>query len=73
MPQATHAQRALMGKWFGDEVDDGGPHAFLLSRGYTEAGGCIRPPTPSHQISREECECIAFLINEWDYAYGVTP
>jgi len=73
MPQAADEQRALMGKWFGDEVGDGGPHTFLLSRGYTEKAGLISKPTPSHTMSSEEAECIEFLCDEWDYAYEDKP
>lgn len=69
MPQALDSQRELMGKWFGNEIDDGGPYAFLRSHGYWEEGGMIRPPVPHHNVSADEWQCIAFLCDEWDYGW----
>lgn len=69
MPQASDEARALMGVYFGDEIDDGPPIRFLLARGYTECEGFWIKPTPSHSISDYEWDCLNFLCDEWDYAY----
>jgi hypothetical protein len=70
MPSASDRQRKLMKKWFGDPILDTGPFAFLYSHGYTERNGVWFKPTPSHSMSIEECECISFLCDEWDYGYA---
>jgi len=69
MPQALDEQRSLMEKWFGDPVDMFGPLTFLVSHGFTDDRGMIRPPVPSHALSKEEAECIDFLCDEWDFAW----
>lgn len=69
MPQATDEQRALMERWFGDPIDDGGPYRFLMARGYTEKAGWLFKPTPSHTVSLEEGACIDFLCDEWDFGW----
>lgn len=71
MPQTTDELRALMGRWFGDEVDTKGPWRFLESHGFTEDRGIISPPTPSHNVSREELACLRFFAEEWDYDYKI--
>lgn len=70
MPQATDELRAVIFKLFGDEIDDGGPLAFLLSHGFTDVKGVIFPPTPAHNVSVDEMNCIEFLFQEWDYDYA---
>lgn len=69
MPQASDELQDLMKKWF-DSIMDDQPRAFLLSHGFTEARGFIRPPVPSHSLSHEEYCCLLFLHDEWDYAYA---
>ncbi len=69
MPQASDEQRELMKRWFGDPIDDRGPHQFLLAHGYTIHKGFWRKPTPSHTISHAEGECIDFLCDEWDHGF----
>lgn len=71
MPQTTDELRALMGEWFGDEIDDHPPTAFLLSHGFTEEGGHWKPPVPYHNVSREELACLRFLLEEWDHDYVI--
>jgi hypothetical protein len=72
MPQATNELRALMGRWFGDEIDDRGPTEFLLSHGFEETkAGLWRPPVPYHNVSREELACLRFLVEEWDHDYAM--
>lgn len=72
MPQASDEYRALMARWFGDEVDDAGPLCFLEARGWTFPGGMCVPPVPAHQPSQYEFACIVFLCDEWDYAFEGT-
>jgi hypothetical protein len=69
MPTASDEQRAWMERWFGDPIDDGGPMRLLLSHGFTEKAGMISPPVPSHTLNFVEWECLAFLIDEWDYGW----
>jgi hypothetical protein len=69
MPTATDKLREQMTRWFGG-IDCYEPLAFLRSHGFTEKGGHIRPPVPSHNVSRDEGICIDFLFQEWDFAYG---
>lgn len=72
MPQAADEDRALMGKWFGDEISDSGPLDFLMARGWTFPGGLCVPPVPCYQPSQYEWACVAFLCDEWDYGYDGT-
>ncbi len=68
MPQASDEDRALMAKWFGDEIGCEAPSEFLQSRGYKlNRDWTWTKPTPSHSVSAEEKACIFFLIDEWDY------
>lgn len=71
MPQTTNELRALMLKWFGDEIDDGPPAEFLLSRGFIEERGLWQPPVPYHNVSREELACLRFLVEEWDHDFRI--
>lgn len=73
MTQATDEDRALMGKWFGDEIDDAGPTRFLDARGWTFPGGMCTPPVSSYHPSQYELACVGFLCDEWDYAYEGMP
>lgn len=70
MPQTTDELRARMKARFGDEISDGPPWEFLVSRGYTERGGYIFLPNPIHRVTQDEGECIDFLCEEWDWAFG---
>jgi hypothetical protein len=78
MPQASDEDRAQMQQWFGDGIDDHGPHAYLESHGWTLLRGWLwQPPVPYHSVSCYELACVMFLINEWDYggfkdAFGST-
>jgi hypothetical protein len=70
MPSAPDDLRDLMEKWFGDSIDMEGPLHFLRSHGFTEmANGMLRPPTPAHNCSVDEWNCIGFLVQEWDFGY----
>ncbi len=68
MPQASDAQRAVMEKWFGS-IDDAGPTDFLLARGWSQHAGVWSKPTPNHNPSAYEIECLLFLRDEWDYDF----
>lgn len=66
MPQTSDCMRALMLKWFGNEID--GPVLFLESHGYVlRSDWRWDKPCSSHSISYEEFQCIRFLIEEWDF------
>lgn len=74
MPQASDEMRALMLKWFGDEISEAGPIKFLESRGYVlRKDWQWQLPTPAHTVSREEFACVQFLIEEWDFGALVDP
>lgn len=74
MPQAGNLHRALMKKWFGDEINEQGPLQFLFSHGFLEVeSGVLITPVPSHTLSADERACISFLINEWDFYYLPDP
>ena len=69
MPSTTPERRALIERWFGDESPDWHAMKFLESHGYREiANGVIRRPVPHHNMSEDEWECIAYLVQEWDFA-----
>jgi hypothetical protein len=59
-----------MERWFGDSVDLTGPLRFLRSHGFVERGnGLLAPPVSAHNVSHDEWLCIAFLVDEWDFAW----
>jgi hypothetical protein len=70
MPSTTLERRELIYKWFGEDADDYEVMRFLRTRGFEEVfNGVIRPPVPHHNISKDEWECIMYLIEEWDFAF----
>lgn len=71
MPQAPNELRVLMKEYFGDEVDDAGPIAYLKVNGWEQADtGLWNSSKPLSQVSQKEWECFIFLMQEWDHAYG---
>jgi len=73
MPSTTDERRALIVKWFGD-IDCAGPEDVLESQGFTVGEDwVIRKPTPSHTMTFEQYELVAFLIQEWDYGWERGP
>lgn len=71
MPEATDELRALMLEYFGSEVGDAGPTAYLKVRGWKESTtGFWESPIPLERVSQKEFECILFLIQEWDHDYS---
>ena len=68
MPSAPAELRDKMGQYFGDRISKAGPIAFLEQQGYT-----LRPdwiwskPSPTHEVSQKEHECMCFLVCEWDF------
>jgi hypothetical protein len=73
MPQATDELRARMKARFGDEIADGPPWEYLVSRGYAQRGYMIFMPSAEHKMTEEEGECIDFLCDEWDWAFSREP
>jgi hypothetical protein len=68
MPTSSDRQRALMKKWFGDDIAEDGPMSLLESHGYVlTIDWSWELPTPGHYISDIEMECLHFLIDEWDF------
>lgn len=68
MPQATTKLRSLMYEWFGDDVSDTGPIAFLRSHGFSfDRTWAWHLPVHHHTVSCYEAACISFLMQEWDW------
>jgi hypothetical protein len=67
MPTATAELRAKMGEYFGDEIGDWKPRAFLLDNGWHGLNGVWT--VPDGPISDKEWHCLDFLVQEWDHAY----
>lgn len=74
MPQASDELRAEMKRRFGDEISDAGPTKFLEQAGYTLNEDWTWSKfgiTNLEQMTRDEFECLLFLVHEWDYG-GLT-
>jgi hypothetical protein len=69
MPSAPKELQDKIAARFGS-IDLLGPLDFLKSRGFTEKSGLIMPPDAGYQVDEEEGDCIDFLFQEWDFAYG---
>lgn len=69
MPQASDELRDLMKERFGDEIDCSQPLKFLLDRGFSEKAGMISKPAPDYVMNDQECDCVDYLCDEWDFAY----
>lgn len=75
MPQASEELRAEMQRRFGSPVCDQGPMDFLRKAGYSlNSDWTWSKPGISElsQMSREEFECLLFLVHEWDFG-GLRP
>ena len=69
MPTAPDELRAKMLAYFGDEIDDAGPEAFLRGHGWMENRWCWHAPL-GRAITDKEWDCMDFLIQEWDHDYS---
>ena len=70
MPQASDELRALMERRFGDPVSDEGPIRYLRQAGYTlnRDWTWSKPGVEAlGQMTRDEFDCLLFLIHEWDF------
>lgn len=68
MPTASDERREQMNKLFGDPISDHGPMKYLEARGYKlTPDWCWIKPSPDHEVTDEEGNCIDFLIEEWDF------
>jgi hypothetical protein len=71
MPSTSLDRHQLITKWFG-EIDPMGPEHVLTSQGFhIDASWIIHKPTSSHSMTFEQRELVLFLVEEWDYGYGV--
>lgn len=70
MPTAAPELRAKMKEYFGSEIGDAGPIAFLEKEGYVLMRNWNWKPKPGvgnyDQCTDQEYECIQFLCQEWD-------
>ena len=74
MPQASEELRDMMRERFGT-IDSHGPEKYLKDRGYLLSKNWLwkHPLKPTYDdMTREEFECLLFLIHEWDYG-GLVP
>ena len=71
MPQATAELQQLMEKRFGDPVSDEGPTKYLEDAGYVLTPTWLWTPKPGvtdlKGMTRDEFECLLFLVQEWDF------
>lgn len=70
MPQCSISLQNVIGNYFpGDFVSyDFECIKFLESRGYIlSRAWSWSKPVPAHTVSKEESNCIRFLIDEWDF------
>lgn len=70
MPQASDELRAAIDARFGDGLSDEGPIQFLKDAGYTlsRQWEWSKPGvTDLKQMTRDEFECLLFLVHEWDF------
>jgi hypothetical protein len=68
MPTTSDERRGTMLRFFRDPISEYGPIKFLKSHGFKlRRDWYWEKPTPSHTISDDEYECLAFLVEEWDF------
>lgn len=71
MPQASDALRDKMRDRFGSEVDESGPIRFLEGAGYKLNRDWTWTPKDGvaslGEMTRDEFECLLFLVHEWDF------
>jgi hypothetical protein len=68
MPQASDKLRAQMATYFGGSgIDDFPPYRYLHLHGWKDRAGMLI--APKREITQKEWDCVAFLCDEWDYAY----
>ena len=76
MPQASDELRDLMLKRFGSRVDDAGPTKYLEKAGYKLTSDFEWIPKEGvkelKDMTREEFDCLLFLVHEWDYGILTT-
>ena len=77
MPQATEELRNLMKKRFGDPISEQGPIKYLRDAGYKLTEHWEWEPklgvSDLEGMSRDEFECLLFLVQEWDFGGLVLP
>lgn len=60
-----------MRRRFGNETDENGPMRFLSDAGYVLNKQWEWEPKPGvtclKDMSRDEFECLLFLVHEWDF------
>lgn len=74
MPQADEGLRGRIRTRFGS-IDTSGPEKYLKDAGYELARSWTWSKsgvTELRDMSRDEFECLLFLVHEWDYG-GLTP
>lgn len=67
MPQASDELRAKMKSLFGDSIDAGPPLQHLEKNGWTYSIQTGNWRKPNAVPTTEECDCMQFLQDEWDY------
>lgn len=76
MPQASQELQELMQHRFGS-LDDDAPVNYLREAGYELTREWKWKPKPGvtclRDMTREEFDCLLFLVHEWDYAGLIDP
>lgn len=71
MPEASDELRERMRLRFGSATSDEGPSRYLTDAGYVLQPGFLWRPKPGvkelRDMTRDEFECLLFLVHEWDY------
>lgn len=71
MPSASDELREKMRVRFGDPIDEGGPMKFLQDAGYVLTREWTWKPKPGvtdlEGMTKEEYDCLLFLVHEWDF------
>ncbi len=71
MPQASEELRGRMNKRFGDPISEAGPIKYLEDAGYVLTPNWRWKPKSGvkdlKDMTRDEFECLLFLIHEWDF------
>lgn len=71
MPSAAPDLQNRMFERFGSHTGDEGPIKFLEDAGYVLNRGWTWKPKPGvtelRDMTRDEFDCLLFLIHEWDF------
>ena len=70
MPTASDELREKMNEYFQEPIELSPPLEFLKGLGWKDDAGMLRRPS-GRNITQKEWDCVQFLIEEWDFGFGV--